>query len=60
MIGVLAYREMPKEKQAELVRILKAHPRFEKDFELPSKVKNAVAQKRAAEAAVSLAGVWGR
>ena len=41
LISVLAFRQLPKDKQDELIRILKAHPRFEQDFKLPSKVRNA-------------------
>ncbi len=41
LIAVLAFRQLPKDKQDELIRILKAHPRFEQDFKLPSKVRNA-------------------
>ncbi len=40
LIAVMAFRKLPKEKQAELIRILKAHPRFEQDFRLPRKVRN--------------------
>lgn len=40
LIAVLAYRQMPKEKQQELIRILKAHPRYEQDFKVPKKVRN--------------------
>ena len=41
LIAVLAFRKLDKEKQQELIRILKSHPRFEQDFKLPSKVRNA-------------------
>ncbi len=40
LIAVMAFRKLPKEKQQELIRILKAHPRFEQDFRLPKKVRN--------------------
>ena len=40
LIAVMAFRKLPKEKQQELIRILKAHPRFAEDFKLPKKVRN--------------------
>lgn len=40
LIAVMAFRKLPKEKQVELIRILKAHPRFAEDFRLPKKVRN--------------------
>ncbi len=36
----MAFRKLPKDKQAELIRILKTHPRFAEDFRLPKKVRN--------------------
>ena len=41
LIAVMAFRKLPKDKQQELIRILRAYPRFEQDFRLPKKVKNA-------------------
>jgi S1/P1 Nuclease len=41
LISVLAFRQLPKAKQDELIRILKAHPRFGQDFKLPKDVRNA-------------------
>ena len=52
LISVLAFRQLPKDKQDELIRILKAHPCFEQDFKLPSKVRNAD------ELLIGRAGYW--
>lgn len=40
LIAVMAFRKLDKGKQQELIRILKAHPRFAEDFKLPKKVRN--------------------
>ena len=41
IIAVMAFDQLPPERKAELLRILKEHPRFAEDFKVPEKVKNA-------------------
>ncbi len=37
----MAFDQLPPERKAELLRILKEHPRFAEDFKIPANVKNA-------------------
>ena len=41
LISVLAFRQLDPDRRAELIRILKAHPRFEEDFKLPTGIANS-------------------
>lgn len=41
IIAVMAFDQLPAERKAELLRILKEHPRFAEDFKVPAKVKNS-------------------
>lgn len=40
IIAVMAFDQLSPERKAELLRILKEHPRFEEDFKLPRGVEN--------------------
>ena len=40
IIAVMAFDQLPRERKAELLRILKEHPRFAEDFKIPRGVKN--------------------
>ncbi len=40
MIAVMAFDQLQPQRKAELLRILKEHPRFAEDFKVPAKVKN--------------------
>ncbi|HBE71250.1 MAG TPA: hypothetical protein DDW52_24145 [Planctomycetaceae bacterium] len=40
IIAVLAYEELTRSQQAEIIRLIKAHPRFEQDFKIPEGIKN--------------------
>ena len=35
IIAVMAYRQLKPEQQAEVIRLIKAHPKFEQDFKVP-------------------------
>ncbi|HBE67761.1 MAG TPA: hypothetical protein DDW52_06390 [Planctomycetaceae bacterium] len=39
IIAVLAYHHLARPQQAEILRLIKAHPRFQNDFEMPSGTK---------------------
>ncbi|MGC6441028.1 MAG: S1/P1 nuclease [Rubripirellula sp.] len=39
VIAVMAYEQLEPDEQAELIRILKHHPRFEQDFTIPESIK---------------------
>ncbi len=41
IIAVMAFDQLQPERKAELLRILKEHPRFAEDFKVPANVKNA-------------------
>ena len=41
LIAMLAFRKLEPDRRAELIRILKNHPRFEGDFKLPAGIDNA-------------------
>ena len=40
IIAVMAYRQLKPEQQEEMIRLIKAHPRFEQDFKAPQNIKN--------------------
>ena len=40
VIAVMAYEQLEPNEQAELIRILKHHPRFEQDFTIPESIKD--------------------
>ena len=40
LIAVLAFRQLEPQRQDEIIRILKTHPRFAEDFSKPAKVQN--------------------
>lgn len=40
IIAVMAFKSLAPERQQELLRILKAHPRFAEDFKTPNGIKN--------------------
>lgn len=40
IIAVMAFDQLPPERQTELLRVLKEHPRFAEDFKISAKVKN--------------------
>ena len=40
VIAVMAYEQLEPDEQAELIRILKHHPRFEQDFTIPESIKD--------------------
>ncbi|MEZ6138357.1 MAG: S1/P1 nuclease [Pirellulaceae bacterium] len=52
IIAVMAYRQLKPEQQAEVIRLIKAHPRFELDFKIPEGIKNEE------EWLVGRAGYW--
>lgn len=39
IITQIAFRSMPKQKQAEVLRLMRAHPRFAEDFDPPKGIK---------------------
>lgn len=40
IIALMAFDQLPPERKAELLRILKEHPRYAEDFKVPRGVKN--------------------
>lgn len=40
MIAVMAYQQLGDANKAEVIRLIKAHPRFDQDFKVPNGVKN--------------------
>ena len=40
LIAVLAFRQLEKDNQRELIRILKTHPRFAEDFKIPKGIND--------------------
>ncbi|MDA9777781.1 S1/P1 nuclease [Rubripirellula sp.] len=55
-IAVLAFEKLSPEDQAELIRILKQHPRFEQDFKIPESIRGN--QRAIDRWWIGVAGEW--
>ncbi len=55
LIAVLAFRQLPEKDRNELIRILKAHPRFEEDFKPPKGLSDT---RNLDEWLIGRAGYW--